>query len=532
MEFALSQEESGIKLFIRGIKWMEIVNALKDESVKVDCFDIMINNLFVLKDGGDNDPYLELSLSEIICPLAKIKEKVVLLNPLENTRNVDEVMLKESKYPWLVTEGLSGHEIWEKYVEYCLIHEEPIEVKLGNEDIYVESYAPLMQEGVSYCITFQGKEKIVNFLNQPSLNIASRSREDLINAAQEGKPFATEGLRAEFAEAGNINRMLNLEILKGREWNDSPEQKLSKEFALSLENTSLKLFAQGISWKDFLQVFEDEVVDVFELNVIGPDKFPSNNDYFEVVEDNSEELTGSWLKFRRKQLSFRELFTRVSSLNVNDDLKEPFLADIGNRNFEMNFTFADSCCRLTFWQKDRLLHFLERMGDIIPQTVMTELKNALNEGKSYCTEGLRQDFERASNQGRIERLIELIEYRWVPGEEEELKRALAFVTNGLPSQPGSEFSESDGVRTYPSGELLVFFRLLRDGMDCFDGEGNIYGFKGEMVIRNVITFYEENMSKEYRNINVKTYETNRSKEYIDIMRPLLEKYIAKFRFSA
>jgi len=515
MELALSPEGNTIKLFMREIKWKEVANAFNNETVKIDFFEHYIDNPFPLECRSLDDDYLSLTLPKITVPISKINEWMILKHPLKKVKNIDEDKLKEW-FPKSEIQGLSAQEIWKKYLLHQIPYREPIDVRLGNEDIYIES-SNIHTDYDLYCITFQKKEKLQDFLQKANLTISRRAAEELDIAVQEGKAYATEGLRAAFEEAGIIDRILNLEILKGRAWNDSPEQKLTKEFALSIENASLKLFAQGISWKDFLQVFEDEVVDVFELNVIGPDKFPSNDDYFEIVDDNLEEPMGSWIKFRRKQLSFRELFIRVSSLNVKEDLKEPFLSNIGNRNFEMKFTFADSCCCLKFWRKDKLLFFLERMVGIIPQPVMTELKSALNDGKAYCTEGLKQDFERASNLDRIERLITLIKHYWIPSEGEELKIALASTSKSILSQLGHEPTTKDSLqkgRYHPSGMGLVYTRLERDGMECFDGDGNIYGFNGEVVIRNIISVYEKWKKK--------------LPDEVEFMNGLLNKYIDRF----
>lgn len=514
MELALSHEGDDIKLFIRDIKWDELVAGFnRDETVSVDCFEIMVDNNFILEERSLDDYFLTLTLPKIIGPLTKIKEQIISRNPLEKMENIDEAKLKE-EFPLLAKEGLSGHEIWEKYVAERLLHEEPIEVKLANENISIESFDIQMKVN-SFCVTFRKKEKLLDFLQKANLTIPRKAWEELEVAAKEGKSYATEGLRAAFEEAGIIYRMMNLQTLKIKVWSNSPEEKLSKEFALSQENTSLKLFVQGISWKDFLPVFGDEIVDVFELNVIGPAKFPSNDEYFK-VEDNVEMEDDSWLIFRRRKLSFKELVNRVSSLKAIGNANEPFLADIGNGNFEMKFTFAGSCCVLIFWQKDRLLHILERTGEIIPQPIVTELKNALNEGRSYCTNGLSEEFERASNRDRIERMVTLIKNYWIPGEEEEFKKALAVITNDISSQFGHEPSPNGngkgGHRYGPP--LLVYLRLEREGIDCFDGDGNIYGFNGEVVIRNIISVYEKWGKK--------------LPDKVEFLNGILDKYIDRF----
>jgi len=495
MEITLSQEKSGIKLFIQEISLMEIVSALKDELVNVELYNIGFANDFTVDSEG-KDVTTSFTITEGETILGEIIDMVVSFYPLSEMETINLERLKAG-FPQLLEEGLSVDEIWERFLRTTLEQEQPYELKLGNDAFYLEAYPHL-----GYLLTFQSKDKLVSFIENTNLMLSGKTSEDFMSAVREEKPYATDGFKAVFEEAGKMGQIDTFYNIRR-----NPDMEPSKNYPIELVVTShhnyLNLLTEGLSLQDLSAVFKNETVFVTDLSFAVCPVYTIENADFKKGDD--------FYEFNPQKIHFGHLVDRLTSLNLPENLSEPDILDLVNSHFELNsrWSFYPPMYRLVFWHKEVMTEFLNGFESFVSKEIVGEMKKAVQEGKDYCTEGCRSDFEKARNMYRIESMIGLLERVWVTNEEQELIKALKIVVQSQQSQPANEVAGDDRVKLTedekkiygsspwkrPHPYFLVYYRLLNDRMKCFDGNGKIYGFDGEMVINSIIANFSQSKSE-------------------------------------
>ncbi len=501
MELALCQEKEDTKLFIQGIKWTEIINALKEEEVKVDYYELGYDNDFT-NNPDDKHVISYFSISNHHTLFGEIINMIVSLNPLKEVETIKLEKLKAG-FPELVEHGLSLDEIWERFFRTNVEREMPYELRLGNDAFYLECYASLE----SYLLTFHSKDKLISFIENANLILSGQTSTDFILAAKEEKPYATDGFKAVFEEAGKVGQIDTFQNLR-----INPKQEPSKDYPIELVVTSrhnnFKLLTEGLSLKDLSDIFKNETVFVSSLGIDTNDLYTIESDDFKMGE--------LWYEFNPQKIHFGHLMEKITSLNLPENFREPQLLNIGNASFELDsrWSWYPPMYTLTFWQEDVMLKFLNAFEPFVTKEVVDAMKKAVQKGKDYCTEGCGSDFEKARNMYRTESMIGLMERVWIINEEQELAKALKITTQNEHAQPGDEVvNEEEPVkltdnekkiygssygrpwnRPYPY--FLVYYRLRADRMNCFDGDGKIYGFDGETVIKCLISYFSQPEIKE------------------------------------
>ena len=458
MELALCQERKNTKLFIRGIKWTEIINALKDEEVKVDFYEVLYDNDFT-NDPPDKIVISNFSISNYHTLFGEIINLIVSLNQLKEVETIDLERLKAG-FPDLVEQGLSLDEIWARFFRTNVEREMPAEVRLGNEAFYLEGYPGLE----SFLLTFSNKDTLISFIANANLILSEQTSEEFILAAKEEKPYATDGFKAVFEEAGKESFIALFQNHRAAS-EIRPSKANSVELAISNRHNYLTLFMEGLQLKELSKFLENETTYVSELEFIVDDSYNIESHDFKKGED--------FYVFNPQKILFGNLIGKIEGLNLPENTIWLFSLKLRTSSFELDSRSSPPVYDLTFWRKEAMTDFLDSLRLFVSSEIIDEMKIALMEGKSYSTQGWMEDVEKASNECRIDCMIGLLEHIWVVNEEHELVKALKIVTGGETYNNEEEFKLTDAEkRIYGSGRpwqrphlyFLVYNRLKEDRM--------------------------------------------------------------------
>ena len=485
MEFALSPEKKSIQLFIRGIKWTEIINALKEEEVKVEHYELGYDNDFT-NDPSDKIVISNFSISNYQTLFGEIINMIVSFNTLKEVVSIDLERLKAG-FPELVEQGLSLDEIWASFFRTVVEREMPYQLRLGNDAFYLECYPGLE----SYLLTFHSKDKLISFIENANLTLSEQTSKDFVLAAKEEKPYATDGFKAVFEEAGKQSFIALFQNLRAAS-DKRPNKAISIELAINDRHNYLKLFMEGLHLKDLSKFLNNETVYVSNLEfIIDEDSF--------IIESHDFKKGEDFYAFSPQKILFGNLVDKIEALNLPENAMGLFSLKLRTSSFELDSHSSPPIYDLTFWRKDAMTDFLDSLKLFVPSEIIDEMKIVVMEGKPYCTEGWREDVEEAGSDCRMDCMIRLLERIWVANEEQELIKMLKIVTQGEIGNNDEEFklTETDkrmhGSRSWqrPHPYFLAYYRLKEDGMNCFDGAGKIYGFDGELVINSIIAHFSQ-----------------------------------------